>query len=104
MHDALFEHRHGARRAPDDAHLLRYAAAAGADPDRVRRELAAGTFAARVRADHASGVRSGVEQTPTFFINGALYDGDWRDATAFAWALDRAARAVGTPATASWLS
>ncbi len=94
MHDALFEHQRDSPRALDDAHLVRHAAAAGADAERVRRELAAGTHEAKVRGDYVSGVRSGVGGTPTFFINGARYDGDWRDSAAFAWALDRVARAV----------
>jgi predicted DsbA family dithiol-disulfide isomerase len=32
-------------------------------------------FAARVREDFLSGVRSGVSGTPTFFINGLRHDG-----------------------------
>ena len=32
-------------------------------------------FAARVRADFSGGVRSGVNGTPTFFINGQRHDG-----------------------------
>jgi protein-disulfide isomerase len=33
----------------------------------------------RVRADYMGGVRSGVNGTPTFFINGRRFEGDWRD-------------------------
>jgi protein-disulfide isomerase len=43
----------------------------------------------RVRADFMSGVRSGVNGTPTFFINGHRFDGDWSDEDAFAAALSR---------------
>jgi protein-disulfide isomerase len=32
-------------------------------------------YAERVRADFSSGVRSGVNGTPSFFINGARHDG-----------------------------
>jgi protein-disulfide isomerase len=31
----------------------------------------------RVREDFMSGVRSGVNGTPAFFINGIRYDGSW---------------------------
>jgi protein-disulfide isomerase len=31
-------------------------------------------------ADFSSGVRSGVNGTPTFFINGARFDGNWDEA------------------------
>ena len=40
-------------------------------------ELAAGTHRARVRDDFMSGVRSGVNGTPTFFINGVRHEGDY---------------------------
>jgi protein-disulfide isomerase len=88
MHDALFEHQ----RALDDRHLVRYAADLGLDADRVAEELANETHAPHVRADFRSGVRSGVNGTPTFFTNGERYDGDWRDAEAFAEVLEGAAR------------
>jgi hypothetical protein len=34
-------------------------------------------------------VRSGVNGTPTFFVNGERYDGDWTDVDAFAIDLTR---------------
>jgi protein-disulfide isomerase len=34
-----------------------------------------------------SGVRSGVNGTPTFFINGRRFDGDWQDEESFVQAL-----------------
>jgi protein-disulfide isomerase len=42
-------------------------------------ELRGGKPHQRVKADFMSGVRSGVNGTPTFFINGQRFDGDWRD-------------------------
>ena len=56
---------------------------------RVARELAAHTHKAQVRDDFMSGVRSGVNGTPTFFINGVRYDGSW-DAEPLAAALEAA--------------
>jgi len=38
------------------------------DVERVRRELADGTHRARVRKDFSTGIRSGVNGTPTFYI------------------------------------
>jgi protein-disulfide isomerase len=92
MHHTLFERQHDSDRALDDAHLVRYAIAVGADARRVRADLDADAYAARVRADVASGLESGVTGTPTFFVNGARYDGDWRDLPAFAADLEAAAR------------
>ena len=36
-----------------------------------------GRYESRVCEDFAGGVRSGVNGTPTFFINGVRYDGSW---------------------------
>jgi protein-disulfide isomerase len=41
----------------------------------LRDALAHGTFSDKVRRDFLSGVRSGVNGTPTFFINNLRYDG-----------------------------
>jgi protein-disulfide isomerase len=71
MHDALFEHQ----RALRDRELEEYAAAVGLDVERFDREMEAGAFAGCVREDFMSGVRSGVNGTPTFFINGRRHDG-----------------------------
>jgi protein-disulfide isomerase len=73
MHDALFEHQ----PALSDQHLADYAAAIGLDGTRFRWELSEHTHSARVREDFVSGVRSGVNGTPTFFINGYRHDGPW---------------------------
>ncbi len=96
MHHAIFEHQGDSRDALDEAHLVAYAADAGADPVQVKRDLANKTFEAKVKGDFISGIRSGVNGTPTFFINGRRFEGDWTDRQAFAAALDEAARATST--------
>lgn len=73
MHDLLFEHQD----ALDDESLIAYAEALDIDPAWAATALAEGRFQRRVRDDFSSGVRSGVNGTPTFFINGARYDGGW---------------------------
>jgi len=73
MHDYLFEHQDHL----DDAALLRYAAEIGLDVERFSRDLKEHKFAARVKEDFQSGIRSGVNGTPTFFINGVRHDGAW---------------------------
>jgi protein-disulfide isomerase len=47
-----------------------------------------------VRDDFRGGIRSGVNGTPTFFINGMRYDGNWADAAEFIQALSEAAAQV----------
>ena len=71
MHDMLFENQ----GALDDESLAQHAAALGLDEVRLIREVLAGAYARRVREDFMSGVRGGVNGTPTFFINGERYDG-----------------------------
>jgi len=73
MHDAIFENQ-GALETDD---LLRYAEDLGLDVDRFASELDREVYGDRVRGDFRSGVRSGVNGTPTFFINGARFDGSW---------------------------
>ena len=94
MHDAIFRHQQESEDALDDEHLVRYASDAGADATLVKADLASGIHRTRVRSDFLSGVRSGVNGTPTFFINGARFEGDWTRPRAFAAALDHAAKAV----------
>ncbi len=73
MHDRLFERQF----ALEDDNLLEYARELGLDADRLSGELAAGTYRNRVRDDFMSGVKSGVNGTPTFFINGVRHDGGY---------------------------
>src|SRR5205807_3256072 len=62
MHDRLFERQF----ALEDDHLIEYAQELGLDAARLERELAAHTYKPKVRDDFMSGVRSGVNGTPTF--------------------------------------
>ena len=73
MHHRLFTHQN--ELGFDD--LLRHAEAISLDTNLFRRELEEHTYTDRVREDFMSGVRSGVNGTPTFYINGARYDGAW---------------------------
>lgn len=73
MHDTLFEHQ----RALTDRHLAEYAAAIGLDQEQFQQEMSGNTRARRVHEDFVSGVRSGVNGTPTFFINGRRHDDAW---------------------------
>ncbi|MGH7531321.1 MAG: DsbA family protein [Gemmatimonadales bacterium] len=80
MHDWLFRHQF----ALDDDALLEGARELGLDVERLRRELADATHRARVRGDFASGIRSGVNGTPTFYINGERHDADYEIGTLMA--------------------
>jgi protein-disulfide isomerase len=71
MHDMLYENQD----ALEDEDLVRYARALHLDVPRFVKEMEAGIYTERVREDFRSGVRSGVNGTPSFFINGARHDG-----------------------------
>jgi protein-disulfide isomerase len=71
MHDMLYENQDALR----DEDIAEYATALRMDAHRLVGEVLAGTHAARVREDFKTGIWGGVNRTPTFFINGARYDG-----------------------------
>ena len=74
MHDALYEHQDEL----DDESLVRHAKRLGLDDALIESALR-GAFATQIRRDFTGGVRSGVNGTPSLFINGRRYDGP-RDA------------------------
>jgi protein-disulfide isomerase len=65
MHDYLFEHQ----KALDDRHLLEYAQNIGFKDDISRH-----VYAPLIGESLRGGINSGVEGTPTFFINGVRYE------------------------------
>jgi NhaA family Na+:H+ antiporter len=73
MQEYLLEHQ----EALNESHLLKYAAKLDLDVERFKQDLDGNVFAERVKEDFHSGVMSGVNGTPTFFINGVRYDGAW---------------------------
>jgi len=91
MHDTLFQHQ-DALEADD---LSGYAKSLGLDMAQFARDLQDPKYAKRVREDFRSGVRSGVNGTPTFFINGSRFEGSWANEKAFIHALEEAAQQSG---------
>ena len=71
MHDHLFEHQ----QALGDGDLRQYALDLGLEPDRFDSDRASAEVADRIERDLTSGERSGVEGTPTFYVNGVRHDG-----------------------------
>ena len=71
MHRILFTHQSELATS----NLMQYASWLGMDTQQLRRALRTHAFRDRVHEDFMSGVRSGVNGTPTFFINGVRYDG-----------------------------
>jgi protein-disulfide isomerase len=69
MHEVLFQNQ----GRLSDRHLRMYAT--HVDMAWFNRDMAARTHAVRVREDFLNGVRSGVNESPAFFINGCRYRG-----------------------------
>jgi protein-disulfide isomerase len=45
------------------------------DPQQIEKDVSGHRYLERIKSDFNSGVRSGVNGTPTFFINGQRFDG-----------------------------
>ena len=73
MHDYLYEHQ----QALDEEHLEKYAAKVGLDLGRFNNDMSTHAHAGRIREDFLSGIHSGVNGTPTFYINGIRYNDSW---------------------------
>jgi len=86
MHDLLYENQ----KRLSDQDLRAYADTVGLDLDSFDKELAEHVHAERVREDFMSGVRSGVNGTPTFYVDGVRHDDSYDLETLLA-ALERAA-------------
>jgi protein-disulfide isomerase len=71
MHDGIYENQ----QRLSTKLLLELASEIGLSVDDLREALASHEFAPKVKRDFLGGVRSGVNGTPTFFINGVRHDG-----------------------------
>ena len=71
MHDAIFENQGDL----NDEFLLELAGTLKLPADELALALEARTYTPRVKSDFLGGVRSGVNGTPTFFINTDRHDG-----------------------------
>jgi protein-disulfide isomerase len=77
MHDILYENQ----QALEDKNLVEYAEILELDMPRFQDDFYNHTFALRVREDFLSGIRSGVNGTPTFYLNGIRYNDSWDQET-----------------------
>ncbi|MFQ5943088.1 MAG: Na+/H+ antiporter NhaA [Anaerolineales bacterium] len=73
MHDLLFQNQDRL----EEWDVIEYARELALDVERFRTELEEHAHSKRIREDFRSGIESGVQGTPTWFINGTRYDGAW---------------------------
>jgi protein-disulfide isomerase len=72
MHALLFENQNAL--ADDD--LAAYGAELGLDSKRLLADIKSGAHSARIKQDLISGEQTGVNGTPTFFVNGKPFEGE----------------------------
>lgn len=72
MHDLIFEHQDHL----DGNSLLSFAEALDLDLQQFAQDWKSEALQQKVEADFESGIRSGVNGTPTFFVNGEKIDYD----------------------------
>ena len=72
MHDFLSEHQ---ETLEEHDVALAYAELLRLDVERFELEIAGHVHQRRIKEDFRGGVRSGVNETPTFFVNGVRHDG-----------------------------
>ena len=73
MHDFLYEHQ---KTLGDSKVALGHAKKLTLDTQRFEREIAQHLHRKRIEEDFNGGIRSGVNGTPTFYINGVRHDGE----------------------------
>jgi protein-disulfide isomerase len=71
MHEALFQEQSRLSLAT----ILLIGEELELSPEAMRNALETGQYRNKVRSDFTGGIRSGVNGTPTFFINGVRHDG-----------------------------
>jgi protein-disulfide isomerase len=75
MHDTIFENQNNL----DTKSLIEHAKRIDLDIQQFEEDLKNDKLEKKVDADFESGLRSGVNGTPTFFINGERYNGNWEE-------------------------
>lgn len=73
MHDMLYENQDQL----EWENLLAYAGALKLDLNRFKSDVKKKALADKIDADFEGGIRSGVNGTPSLFIDGKKFEGDW---------------------------
>ena len=73
MHDLLYENQ----EQLEAADLAGYAEELGLDLEKFQSDFADQTLSQKIQSDFSSGARSGVNGTPSFYINGEKYEGPY---------------------------
>ena len=75
MHDIIFEHQD----ILSAGNMVLFAKNIGLDIAQFENDIQLKALFDRVEQDFESGIRSGVNRTPSFYINGKKYEGYWEE-------------------------
>jgi protein-disulfide isomerase len=75
MHDIIFENQGHL----SDVDLIKYAVKLGLNIEQFKADFEKPKYLEKVETDFESGIRSGVNGTPSFFINGEKYNDSWEE-------------------------
>lgn len=75
MHDIIFENQ----SSLSNEGLFQMASEVGLDIEKFKEDIQKPELEQKVESDFESGIRSGVNGTPSFFVNGTKFDGDAQD-------------------------
>jgi protein-disulfide isomerase len=73
VHDVIFTYQHQLSAQQ----LLKWAKEAGVELYKLEKDMQSEIVTSKVESDFEGGIRSGVNGTPSFFINEQRYDGDY---------------------------
>ncbi len=73
MHDMLYENQD----TLEDPDLIAMGRKLKLDAERFKRDFSSNAVTSKIQQDFSGGIRSGVNGTPTFFINGVRHDGSY---------------------------
>jgi protein-disulfide isomerase len=75
MHDIIFENQ----KTLEAEDIFLFARRLGLDAERFKNDIQQKSLIDKVEGDFETGIRSGVNRTPTFFINGEKFNGEWSE-------------------------
>jgi len=88
MHTYIFHHQH----TLEDSDLQRFAEAVGLNMTQLEQDMTHHRYRDRIKRDVEGGEESGVQGTPTFYINNVRYEASWQQEVLQA-ALEKALKA-----------
>ncbi|MCC8173422.1 MAG: DsbA family protein, partial [Odoribacter sp.] len=75
MHDTLYQNQDNL----ENSDLLKYAQEVGLDISRFKDDFGSDKLQKKIEEDYESGIQLNLRGTPSFFVNGEPYNGNWME-------------------------